>query len=108
VRRKATLVGLLCLAVAVAAYATTIETESLPTFFVGVPANFQIQASGVSPISFQITGGSLPPGLSMSSAGVISGTPTVATYSYSIAVKATDHNGRESATTTFAVQVENP
>ncbi len=103
--RKAVFVGLLVL-LALSAYATSIDTESLPTFYVGVPASFQIQASGAAPISFQITSGSLPPGLSMSSSGVISGTPTVSTYNYTIFVKATDANGRESSTTAFAVMVD--
>ncbi|HUR79124.1 MAG TPA: Ig domain-containing protein [Thermoanaerobaculia bacterium] len=105
-KRKAILVGIIAACLAVGAYATTIETESLPGFYVGVPASFQIQATGTAPITFQITSGSLPPGLSMSSGGVISGTPTVATYDYTIFVRATDANGRQSTTTAYAVMVE--
>ena len=105
--RKAILVGItVVLLAATAIYATTIETESLPAFYVGVPASFQIQATGTAPISFQITSGSLPPGLSMSSGGVISGTPTTSGYDWTIFVKATDANGRDSSTTAFAVMVE--
>ena len=45
--RKAVFVGLITVLLAVSAYATTtIDTESLPAFYVGVPANFQIQVSG--------------------------------------------------------------
>ena len=105
-KRKAILIGILAVVLAVSAYATTIETESLPGFEVGVPASFQIQATGTAPITFQITSGSLPPGLSMSSGGVISGTPTTAGYDWTIFVKATDANGRESSTTAYAVMVE--
>ena len=58
------------------------------------PASFAIEVwGGTAPYTFQITSGSLPPGLSMSSAGVISGTPTTAGYDWTIWVKVTDANG---------------
>jgi len=44
---------------------------------------------GTSPYTFAITSGSLPPGLSLSSSGVISGTPT-ATGVYTFSFQATD------------------
>lgn len=41
--------------------------------------------SGTAPYSFAVTAGALPAGLSMSSAGVISGTPSVAgTFSFEV------------------------
>lgn len=52
-----------------------------PTGFVGQPFNFDLSSyvlGGAAPYTFSITGGALPPGLTMTSAGVISGTPTTA------------------------------
>ena len=108
--RKVVLVGILSLCVAVSAFATcqylTFITESLPGFYVGTPASFAIEVwGGTAPYTFQITSGSLPPGLSMSSAGVISGTPTTAGYDWTIFVKVTDANGCH-LTQAFAVMVE--
>lgn len=42
----------------------------------GSPFNFTYTASGTTPITFSVTSGALPTGLALSSAGVISGTPT--------------------------------
>jgi hypothetical protein len=54
----------------------TFITESLPTFFVGVPVNFTIQAAGaVPPYTFRVTQGSLSP-LTLTPDGVITGTPS--------------------------------
>jgi hypothetical protein len=55
----------------------TFITESLPDFTQNTPAGFQIEAvGGTPPYNFQITQGALPPGLSLSQPGVITGTPT--------------------------------
>jgi hypothetical protein len=55
----------------------TFITESLPDFTQNTPASFQIEAvGGTPPYNFQITHGALPPGLSLSQPGVITGTPT--------------------------------
>lgn len=48
-------------------------TGSVGTFY-----NFTYQASGLPTPTFSVTTGALPPGLMLSSAGVLSGTPTVA------------------------------
>lgn len=57
---------------------------------VGVSYSQQIQvAGGTAPYIFTITDGSLPPGLSMNSSGLITGTPT-ATGSYNFSVSVTD------------------
>ncbi|MEP7154492.1 MAG: putative Ig domain-containing protein [Betaproteobacteria bacterium] len=45
---------------------------------VGTPYSFTYTASGLGPITYAINSGALPTGLSLSSAGVISGTPTAA------------------------------
>lgn len=80
-------------------------TESLPTFFVGVPVNFQISACcGTAPYTFTITSGSLPAGLSMSASGLITGTPTTTGYG-TVFIKLTDANGCH-VTQAFATSVE--
>jgi hypothetical protein len=55
----------------------TFQTESLPAFTVGQPYDFDIAAvGGTSPYEFQLTQGSLPAGISLSSGGKVSGTPS--------------------------------
>lgn len=108
--KRAILVGILSLCIAATAFGTcvylTFITESLPGFYVGVPACFQIEVwGGTTPYTFQITAGSLPPGLSMSSSGKITGTPTEAGYDWTIWVKVTDANGCH-LTQAFMVGVE--
>ncbi|HEY6943493.1 MAG TPA: putative Ig domain-containing protein [Candidatus Acidoferrum sp.] len=52
---------------------------ALPDAIVGLPYSISLQATGGSaPFVWTLTGGQLPSGLSLSTAGVISGTPTVA------------------------------
>ena len=83
----------------------TFITESLPAFFVGTPANFQIEASGgTPPYRFKITTGALPPNLSMDSDGLITGTPTMAANT-TIFVRLKDH-GPCTVTQAFQVSVE--
>lgn len=57
--------------------ALTITTTTLSSGTVGTAYSASVSASGgTSPYSYEVTSGSLPNGLSMSSAGAISGTPT--------------------------------
>lgn len=58
--------------------ALQITTNSpLPAFTIGVPYSFQLQATGGSGnYLWKIVGGTLPPGLTLSNTGLISGTPT--------------------------------
>lgn len=54
-----------------------IATLALPNFTIGVPYSFQLTVTGgTGPFVFQITAGALPSGLTMTPAGLISGTPT--------------------------------
>jgi hypothetical protein len=71
--------------------ALTITTTSpLPDAIAGKPYSVQLAASGgVSPYTWGATGGSLPAGISLSSSGMLSGTPT-STGSFSFTVQATD------------------
>jgi uncharacterized repeat protein (TIGR01451 family) len=62
-------------------------------------------AGGVSPYTYAVTGGSLPSGMSLSGAGVLSGTPTSNSLSSAFIVTATDTNrcqGSKTYTLTLA------
>ena len=70
----------------------TITTTSLAQGAIGVAYSQQIQASGgTTPYAFTVIG-ALPPGLTLSPAGVLSGTPTSAGTS-TFNIRATDANG---------------
>ncbi len=67
-----------------------ITTTSLPAGTVGVHySTTLVAANGASPYSWAIASGSLPPGLVLSTGGVISGVPTTST-TFSFAVTVTD------------------
>lgn len=68
----------------------------------GVPASAQLTASGSTPITWTVTGGAVPAGLSLSSAGVLSGTPT-GSGSYTVTLTATNPFGSNSVTFTGSV-----
>src|SRR5450755_199777 len=71
--------------------ALTITTGSLPGAALGVAYSQTLQATGgVPPYTWSKTAGNLPAGLSLSSAGVISGTPTGTTGTSSFTVTVTD------------------
>ncbi len=73
----------------------------------GQAYTYQLQTSGgESPIAYSLTSGSLPAGLSLSSTGLISGTPTTAGIS-SFQIQATDScpSGAQSAQNTFTITV---
>jgi hypothetical protein len=74
-----------------AAVAPTITTVTLPEGTVEIDYNATLSATGETPITWSLVG-SLPNGLVLSDAGVISGTPTT-TGKYSFTVKATNIAG---------------
>ena len=70
-----------------------IAPASLPGGTVGVAYSQSLSSSGgIAPYSYSIASGNLPIGLSFSSAGVFSGTPTTA-GSYTAAIRSTDDAG---------------
>ncbi|MBI4548082.1 MAG: putative Ig domain-containing protein [Ignavibacteriae bacterium] len=72
--------------------AITLSPSTLPNGTEGVAYNQTITASGgIAPYSFAVTSGVLPPGLSLSSGGVLSGTPTTV-GSFAFTITATDDN----------------
>jgi hypothetical protein len=70
----------------------TITTTSLPNGDVGQPYSFQLAATGGLP-PYTWAGTGIPAGLTISAAGLISGTPTAAAGTYSITVTDTDQGG---------------
>lgn len=94
----------------------TITAVTPPRAAAGIPYNggsgFQLTASGgQAPFIFTINSGSLPNGLTMSSSGLISGTPSntlSAGGSYTIDVSASDSLGQVTSASTFVVNVSIP
>jgi subtilisin family serine protease len=85
-----------------------ISLSLLTTGMVNQPYSYQTQTSGgQSPITFSLASGTLPLGLSLNSAGLISGTPN-APGNYSFAVMATDacRAGAQSAVHPCSIYVQ--
>jgi large repetitive protein len=82
----------------------SISTTSLATGTVGTAYSQTLAATGgTSPYTWAVSSGTLPTGLTLSSAGVISGTPTAAVTS-SVTFKATD-SATTKATATKALSI---
>lgn len=85
-----------------------INTTSLPNAYVGVEYSQKLEAEAAEDVavSWTITSGTLPAGLTLSSDGTISGTPTTAGQS-TVIVKATifDESGQEEASNTRPLQI---
>lgn len=82
--------------------------STLSSSTVGQAYSYQVQSSGGQlPVTYSLVSGSLPPGLSLSSTGLISGTPTTA-GSYSFTLRATDScpTGAQSVQRIFSIQVQ--
>lgn len=79
------------------ASAPTVTTNAIPQASNGVAYSFQMEASGGSgALTFSSTG--RPPGVNMSSTGLLSGTPTT-NGTYSVVTTVTDSGGRTSQKT---------
>lgn len=71
----------------------SISTTTFPAAVEGTAYTQTIQATGYPPLSFSVSAGTLPAGLTLASGtGVISGTPTGPTGSSSFTIKVTDGN----------------
>ena len=71
-----------------------ITTTNLPDGTTTVAYSQSLAASGATPITWSLLSGSLPTGLSLSSGGAITGTPTVV-GAYSFIVRATNTDGTD-------------
>ena len=82
----------------------SITTDSLPGGTAGTPYSATLSAAGGSePYTFQVTGGSLPDGLSLSPSGTIAGKP-VTTDNYTFTITATD-SGSLIASRTYIIAI---
>jgi len=89
--------------------APTITTTTLPAGTEGAAYSQQVAATGLAPLAYSISAGNLPAGLTMSSGGVISGTPTGPTGTANFTVKVTDgSNPAQTATQALAITVNLP
>ena len=93
--------------IAVGDASLTLSPPSLPTGYQGVAYSQTVSASGgTAPYTFSVSSGQVPPGLSFSSSGVLSGTP-IALGSYGFIAQATDVNG-DNGYRTYTVNITNP
>ncbi|WP_051670000.1 putative Ig domain-containing protein [Bryobacter aggregatus] len=80
-------------AIAVSSSDLTITTTSVPPVQVGINYFTAFTgAGGTAPYTFSVLGGSLPPGLTLSAAGAVSGTAT-GTGSYPVTIRISDQSG---------------
>jgi hypothetical protein len=65
----------------------TITTVSLPPAATGSPYSAQLEASVGPPLTWSLASGTLPPGINLSSTGLLSGTPTMSgTFDFNVRV----------------------
>lgn len=100
--------GTKSLSITVGASTLAITTTSVPGGQVNTSYSaFLVASGGTTPYSWSISSGSLPAGLSLSSAGQISGTPTAAGTS-SFTVKVTDSSSpAQTSTKSFSITISN-
>jgi hypothetical protein len=72
----------------------TITTTSLPSGKTGTDYDATLEANGISPITWSITNGSLPDGLTLTNTGYIKGKPAVAN-TFNFTVKAANTSGSD-------------
>lgn len=82
-----------------ASASVSVAQQTLPAMTVGQPFLYAWQATGGSGSYSWTAAGSLPPGLTLSSAGVLRGTPAVP-GTYALTVTATDANGNSASRST--------
>jgi hypothetical protein len=79
-----------------------ITTTAVPAGSVGVVYDYTLEATGGGTIAWTITAGALPTGISLTSPGVLSGTPTTG-GSYTFTVTATNSAGSDSQGFTLSI-----
>jgi hypothetical protein len=85
--------------------ALTIVTSSAPPGTVGVAYSLALSADGGGAQSWSVTAGSLPPGLTLSSAGALSGTPeTVGEFTFTVRVQ----DGQRAGSKQMAIAIRTP
>jgi hypothetical protein len=78
--------------------ALTITTDSLPNGAIHIAYSAQLESeNGVAPENWRLCSGSLPPGLTLSESGLLSGTPMEA-GSFRFQVSVSDNSGQEATT----------
>lgn len=84
-----------------------ITTDSLPNGTVDAEYKQTLIADGTAPITWKVTGGDLPDGLSLSEDGVLSGTPTAETAEkdFTFTVTATNDAGSDDKKFTLTIGV---
>ena len=82
-----------------------IVTNNLPAGVTGTAYSAPLEATGTAPITWSLASGNLPNGLTLSSAGVISGTPTAA-GTFNFTVQATNSAGSD--TKALAITITAP
>lgn len=82
--------------------APAITTTSLSSGKTGTSYNETLTASGTAPITWTLSGGTLPKGLSLSTSGVISGIPTKA-GTFTFTVKAENSAGSSTKSLSIAI-----
>lgn len=85
-----------------------ITTQSLPSLHLQQSVSYDLQASfpGGGTITWQVTGGTLPPGLTLSSAGRLAGTPTLpGPYSFTVSAAGKASDVPASSTATYSGDV---
>lgn len=84
-----------------------IAPATVPNGTGGAPYSQQLSATGgVAPYSYSVTAGALPPGVTLSAAGLLAGTPTSAN-AFAFTVRAADANG-QSGTQAYTLTVGAP
>jgi hypothetical protein len=80
----------------------TVTTESLSPILLNQPYSFQLTATGAGSYTWSIASGTLPPGLALSTGGLLSGTPTQVGAS-TFTVLAREGNRSDTKTLTLTV-----
>ncbi|MCW4385156.1 Ig domain-containing protein [Salinibacterium sp. SYSU T00001] len=83
--------------------APSLTAPTATTFTVGSAGSASLVLGGFPAPSVTVTEGTLPAGLTLSSAGVLSGTPTAGAGAHELTVTATNAHGSASATLSFEV-----